>query len=326
MTNQTALITGIEGQDGSYLAEHLLGLGFDVTGICRPGGSDVNIRHISDQITLETFDISDSAALQAIVRRARPDQIYHLAGPTFLGDGDADAAVKFQVIVTSTFALLEAIVEMVPQSRFFFAGSSEMFGDTDESPQLETTSFRPRSAYGLAKVCSHEIVKYFRRHRDVWCCTGFLYNHESPRRQSRFVTRKITQAAARISRNEQQSLKLGDLSARRDWGYAPDYVVALSAMLKSTEPRDYVISTGKTHSVEELLDAAFSHVDLDYTNYVETDPSFVRKEPTHQLVGNPAAILSDLGWMAKTPFETIVHAMVDVDLQLPHEKASEKDT
>lgn len=325
MTKYSALITGIEGQDGSYLAEYLLREGLDVFGICRPGGSTLNIRHIRNQITLETLDISDTAALQEVVRRTKPDQVYHLAGPTFLGDGDTDAVHKFQAIVTSTFALLEAIAESVPHSRFFFAGSSEMFGDADETPQRETTAFRPRSAYGLAKVCSHQTVAYFRQHRNIWCCTGFLYNHESQRRPDRFVTRKITQAAALIRREERQSLTLGDLSAQRDWGYAPDYVEAMSAMLHAEEPKDYIISTGTTHSVKEFLEAAFTYVDLDYTRFVETNSNLVRKEPTHQLVGNPEAIHADLGWRAKTSFETMIRVMVDADLHPPTENDPGRD-
>lgn len=314
MIEKTAIITGIEGQDGSYLAEHLYQLGYRVYGTCRPNCPTGNIRHLPSAITLVPIDLADRLQFREMVASIRPNEVYHLAGPSFLGDGDTDAADKFQTIVSSTFSLLDAVAGQSPGTRFFFAGSSEMFGDALESPQSEETAFRPRSAYGLAKVCGHEAVDYFRRGKAVWCCTGFLYNHESPRRPPRFVTRKVTQAVARIKLGLQETLTLGNLSARRDWGYAPDYVGAMVAMLKAKEPRDYVISSGTTHSVADLVNVAFAHVGLNPLNHLETDPALNRPEPQFALAGNPALILRELGWSAQTSFGAMIRAMVDHDL------------
>jgi GDPmannose 4,6-dehydratase len=310
-----ALITGITGQDGSYLAELLMKDGVDVVGVARPGQSLRNIDRAKANLNLQYVDLCDAHAFQDLIARIKPDQLYHLAAPSFVASDPRDDQKIFEAIATGAQAILSAVVDGAPACRVFLAGSSEMFGAPKQAPQNEATAFQPRSIYGLAKVCAHQTLTYYRRRFGLFACTGFLYNHESPRRGDRFVTRKIAVSAARIARGLQETLQLGDLGARRDWGYAPDYVAAMQAMLQNEQAEDFVIATGQLHSVRDLVACAFARVDLDYQQYVVVDPSLVRAGEEVPLVGDAGAIKARLSWSATRVFGDIIDEMVDCELQ-----------
>jgi GDPmannose 4,6-dehydratase len=313
-----ALITGITGQDGSYLAEFLLEKGYDVHGMVRRSSSETfqRLHNCRDDLTLHTGDLLDQRSLVDVMRESRPHEIYNLAAMSFV------AASWNQPVLTAEFTgvgatrMLEAMRETVPEARFYQASSSEMFGQVLEVPQTETTPFYPRSPYGVAKAYGHFITVNYRESYDLFACSGILFNHESERRGLEFVTRKVTHAAASIKLGLTTELALGNLDAERDWGYAKDYVEGMWLMLQQDEPDDFVLATGETHSVRELVNIAFDHVGLDPDDHVKLDPKFLRPAEVEQLVGNPAKAREKLGWEPRTSFEELTRLMVDADLEL----------
>ena len=313
-----ALITGITGQDGSYLAELLLDKGYEVHGMVRRSSTETfqRLEQIRDDLVLHTGDLLDQSSLTDVLRECEPEEVYNLAAMSFV------AASWNQPVLTAEFSgvgvtrMLEAMREVVPEARFYQASSSEMFGKVLEVPQRETTPFYPRSPYGVAKVYGHFITVNYRESYDLHACSGILFNHESPRRGLEFVTRKVTHAAAAIKLGIQQELALGNLDAERDWGYAKDYVEAMWLMLQEDEPDDYVIATGEAHSVRELVDVAFDHAGLDPGQHVRTDPKFLRPAEVEHLVGDHSKATENLGWRPETSFESLVRLMVDADIEL----------
>jgi GDPmannose 4,6-dehydratase len=318
MTAKRALITGITGQDGSYLAELLLEKGYDVHGMVRRSSTETfqRLQGCRDDLTLHTGDLLDQRSLVDVMRACEPDEIYNLAAMSFV------AASWNQPVLTAEFSgvgatrMLEAMRETVPEARFYQASSSEMFGQVLEVPQVETTPFYPRSPYGVAKAYGHFITVNYRESYDLFACSGILFNHESPRRGLEFVTRKVTHAAAAIKLGLQTELALGNMDARRDWGYAKDYVEAMWLMLQQDEPEDYVIATNTTYSVQDLVDVAFDQVGLDPADYVRIDPKYLRPAEVEHLIGNPAKAKEKLGWEPRTTFDELVRLMVDSDLEL----------
>ncbi|HSM54694.1 MAG TPA: GDP-mannose 4,6-dehydratase [Candidatus Sulfomarinibacteraceae bacterium] len=314
----TALITGITGQDGSYLAEFLLEQGYEVVGMVRRT-STLNfhrISHIQDKIELVSGDMLDQISLVHILEEHRPDEVYNLAAQSFVQTSWVQPVFTGEVTALGVTRLLDAIRIVDPQIRFYQASSSEMFGKVREVPQKETTPFYPRSPYGVAKVYGHWITVNYRESYGMHCTSGILFNHESPRRGLEFVTRKITHHAAMIKLNMADELRLGNLDARRDWGFAPDYVRAMWLMLQSDNPEDYVIATGETHSVEDFLEAAFTHVDLDWRDYVVQDPRFMRPAEVDLLVGDASKAGEELGWEPSVSFNELVQTMVDADIKM----------
>lgn len=313
-----ALITGITGQDGSYLAEFLLEKGYDVVGMLRRS-STVNferIDHIQDDIELAQGDLIDGASMVHVLREHEPDEIYNLAAQSFVQTSFGQPVLTGEITALGVTRLLDAIRMVRPDAKFYQASSSEMFGKVTEVPQNETTSFHPRSPYGVAKAYGHWITVNYRESYDMFALSGMLFNHESPRRGLEFVTRKITHAVARISLGLQEELRLGNLDAERDWGFAGDYVVAMWQMLQLDSPKDYVISTGTTHSVREFCEIAFRHIGLDWEQYVTIDPKFYRPAEVDLLVGDSSAAEADFGWKPRTSFEELIHMMVEADLKL----------
>ena len=328
-----ALITGITGQDGSYLAEFLLDKGYEVHGIIRRASTFNTGRidhlykdpHINDvRLFLYYGDIADSSNLAKLLYRIQPDEIYHLASQSHVRVSFDIPEYTADVTGLSTIRILEAIRETGIKARFYQASSSEMFGKVQEIPQRETTPFYPRSPYGVAKVYSHWITVNYRESYDLFACCGILFNHESPRRGETFVTRKITRAVARIKAGQQKKLYLGNLDAKRDWGYAKEYVKAMWLMLQQDQPGDYVIATGETHSVREFLDQAFSHARLDWHDFVEIDPKYLRPAEVDLLVGDASKARRELGWEPSVTFNGLVQLMVDADMSLVHEKEHER--
>ncbi|HYI80938.1 MAG TPA: GDP-mannose 4,6-dehydratase [Thermoleophilaceae bacterium] len=317
-TPRRALITGITGQDGSYLAEFLLEKGYEVHGMVRRSSTETfqRLQGCRDDISLHTGDLLDQRSLVDVMRECQPHEIYNLAAMSFV------AASWNQPVLTAEFSgvgatrMLEAMREVAPEARFYQASSSEMFGQVLEVPQVETTPFYPRSPYGVAKVYGHFITVNYRESYDLYACSGILFNHESPRRGLEFVTRKVTHAAAAIKLGLQSELALGNLDAERDWGYAKDYVEAMWLMLQQDEPDDFVIATNETHSVRELVDIAFEQVGLDPGDYVRIDPKYLRPAEVEHLIGNPAKAKEKLGWEPRTSFEELVALMVESDLEL----------
>jgi len=313
-----ALITGITGQDGSYLAELLLQRGYEVHGMVRRASTETfqRLESIRDDIVLHTGDLLDQRSLGDVLRASRPYEVYNLAAMSFV------AASWNQPVLTAEFTgvgvtrMLEAVRETAPDVRLYQASSSEMFGKVLEVPQNERTPFYPRSPYGVAKAYGHFITVNYRESYGLHCCSGILFNHESPRRGLEFVTRKITHAAAAIRLGLQDRLLLGNLDAERDWGYARDYVEAMWLMLQQPEPDDYVISTGESHTVREVVEIAFQHLGLDPWDYVETDPRFLRPAEVERLVGDYSKARDQLGWEPKTSFDELIRLMVDADLEL----------
>ncbi len=312
-----ALITGITGQDGSYLADFLLEKGYQVYGMVRRS-STVNfdrIQHIQDQIELVQGDLLDQVSLIDILQEIQPDEVYNLAAQSFVPTSFKQPVLTGEFTALGVTRLLDAIRLVNPRIRFYQASSSEMFGKVQEVPQTEKTSFYPRSPYGVAKVYGHWITVNYRESYGLFACSGILFNHESPRRGLEFVTHKVTHGVARIKLGLQDSLHLGNLEARRDWGYAGDYVRAMWLMLQQDEPDDYVIATGKTHSVRELCEVAFGYAGLDYRDYVVVDSRFFRPAEVDLLVGDPAKAKAKLGWEQTISFEDLIHMMVDSDLE-----------
>lgn len=311
-----ALITGITGQDGSYLAELLLEKGYDVYGMVRRTSTVryERIRHIQDQLTLIQGDLGDQTSLNRAVSDIQPDEIYNLAAQSFVPTSWNQPAFTGDVTAIGVTRMLEALHTVKPDTRFYQASSSEMFGKVQAVPQTETTPFYPRSPYGVAKVYGHWITVNYRESYDTFAVSGILFNHESPRRGLEFVTRKVTYNVAKIKLGMSNELRIGNLDAQRDWGFAGDYVEAMWLMLQQDEPDDYVISTGETHSVERLLEVAFSCVDLNWQDYAVQDPKFMRPAEVDLLVGSPAKAEKHLGWKPKVSFEQLIQMMVESDL------------
>ena len=314
----TALITGVTGQDGSYLAEFLLDMGYKVVGMVRRS-STVNfqrIEHIQDRIELVPGDLLDQMSLVDALREHRPDQVYNLAAQSFVPTSWRQPVFTGEATALGVTRMLEAVHMVSPETRFYQASSSEMFGKVREVPQNEATPFYPRSPYGVAKVYGHWITINYRESYDLFACSGILFNHESPRRGLEFVTRKVTFGAARIKLGLAHELHLGNLDSRRDWGYAGDYVRAMWLMLQQDHPDDYVVGTGTTHSVRELCQAAFSCLDLDWEQHVVVDPKFYRPAEVDLLVSDPSKAREALGWEPKVNFEELIEMMVSADLDL----------
>lgn len=312
-TSRRALITGIAGQDGSYLAESLLADGYSVFGLVKndPETPRPHLSAIEDQITLDSVDLNDSSATCELIAEIAADEIYNLAAPSVVGASWSRPSETLAFLTGSVASLLEAIRIERPSARFFQATSSEIFRNTDQVPQSEATTPRPISPYGVGKLAGHGLVEAYRRHYGLHASSGILYNHESPRRPVDFVPSKIVDAAVRIKLGLQSELTLGDRTARRDWGYAPEYAEAMRAIVGHHTPGDYIVATGETHSVDELVNLAFAAVDLDPAEYVTTDPSFLRGEDEAQLVGDPSHIAKTVGWSAQTSFEELVKLMVE---------------
>ena len=312
-----ALITGITGQDGSYLAEFLLEKGYEVYGMIRRT-STVNfdrIQHLQDAIELVQADLLDQVSLINILDEVEPDEVYNLAAQSFVPTSFKQPVLTGEFTALGVTRLLDAIRLVNPKIRFYQASSSEMFGKVQEVPQTECTPFYPRSPYGVAKVYGHWITVNYRESYGLFACSGILFNHESPRRGLEFVTHKVTHGVARIKLGMEDTLRLGNLEARRDWGYAGDYVKAMWLMLQQEEPDDYVIATGETHSVRELCEVAFGAVGLDYNEYVVIDPQFFRPAEVDLLVGNPAKARQKLGWEPSVSFHQLICMMVEADLE-----------
>ena len=315
---ERALITGITGQDGSYLAEMLLAKGYDVIGMVRRS-STVNferIAHIQDQLRFAPGDLLDEVSMIEILRTYRPTEIYNLAAQSFVQTSFGQPVLTGETTALGVTRLLDAVRLVDPEIRFYQASSSEMFGKVQEVPQTETTPFHPRSPYGVAKVYGHWITVNYRESYGLHATSGILFNHESPRRGMEFVTRKISHAVARIKLGQAHELRLGNLDAKRDWGFAADYVDAMWRMLQRNKPEDYVICTGKTHSVREFCQLAFDHVGLSWQDHVVIDESFMRPAEVDLLVGDAAKAEADLNWTPRTSFGDLVRLMVDADLDL----------
>jgi len=316
--NRRALITGITGQDGSYLAELLLGKGYDVVGMVRRSSTVTfeRIAHLQDDMTLVPGDLLDEASLIDVLRTHRPDEVYNLAAQSFVQTSFGQPVLTGETTALGVTRLLDAIRIVDPDVRFYQASSSEMFGKVVEVPQSETTPLYPRSPYGVAKVYGHWITVNYRESYDLHATSGILFNHGSPRRGLEFVERKVTHGVARIKLGLDTELRLGNLEAQRDWGYAGDYVEAMWLMLQQDEPGDYVISSGMTHSVRELCELAFGHAGLDYEDHVVQDERYFRPAEVDLLVGDASKARKVLGWEPRTSFPDLVRMMVDADVEL----------
>lgn len=313
----TALITGVTGQDGSYLADFLLNQGYTVIGMVRRT-STINferIQHIQDRIELVQGDLLDQSSLMSILDEHRPEEVYNLAAQSFVPTSFTQPVLTGEFTALGVTRILEAIRLVNPKIRFYQASSSEMFGKVVEVPQRETTPFYPRSPYGVAKVYGHWITVNYRESYNMFCCSGILFNHESERRGLEFVTHKITDGVARIKLGLADELRLGNLESRRDWGYAGDYVRAMWLMLQQDAPDDYVIATGETHSVEEFVEEAFSYLDLEWREFVVQDPKFYRPAEVDLLVGDASKAGRKLGWEPTVDFRQLVRLMVDADMR-----------
>jgi GDPmannose 4,6-dehydratase len=312
-----ALITGITGQDGSYLAEFLLERGYDVHGMVRRASTEnfQRLTDIRDRITLHTGDLLDQRSLVDVLRACEPDEVYNLAAMSFVAASWAQPTLTAEFTGVGVTRLLEAIREVCPETRFYQASSSEMFGKVRETPQNEQTAFYPRSPYGVAKAYGHFITVNYRESYGLFACSGILFNHESPRRGLEFVTRRVAHGAASIKLGLTKTLTLGNLEARRDWGYAPEYVEAMWHMLQADEASDYVVGTGEDHSVNELVQIAFDQVGLDPSELVEVSPELFRPAEVDQLIADSAKARGELGWEPRTSFEELVRLMVDADLE-----------
>jgi GDPmannose 4,6-dehydratase len=313
-----ALITGITGQDGSYLAELLLDEGYEVHGMVRRASTEKmeRIEHLKERITLHQGDLLDQRSLVDTIRASKPDEIYNLAAMSFVAVSWIQPTLTAEFTGVGVTRMLEAMREAAPDARFYQASSSEMFGKVLEVPQTEETPFYPRSPYGVAKAYGHHITVNYRESYDMFATSGILFNHESERRGLEFVTRKITWHAAAIKLGQRSELALGNLDAKRDWGYAKDYVRAMYLMLQHDKPDDFVIATGKTNTVRECCEVAFDQVGLNYEDYVRIDPQFVRPAEVDLLIGDPSKAERELGWTPTTTFEELIRLMTDSDLKL----------
>jgi GDPmannose 4,6-dehydratase len=316
VSDRRALITGVTGQDGSYLAEYLLGQGYQVFGAVRrsSGVNHSRIAHLSGQIELVEADLLDQLSVISAVQRTQPHEIYNLAAQSFVPTSWEQPVLTAEFDAIGVARILEAIRFVDPSIRFYQASSSEMFGKVREVPQSETTPFHPRSPYGVAKVYGHFITINYRESYNLFACSGLLFNHESPRRGMEFVTRRIAHGVARIKRGLSTELRLGNLEARRDWGFAGDYVRAMWLMLQQDQPDDYVVATGEPHSVRDFVDAAFHHVGLSPQDYIRQDPALIRPAEVDLLVGDASKARKVLGWMPTVNFEGLVRMMVDAEL------------
>lgn len=312
----TALITGVTGQDGSYLAELLLAKGYRVAGVVRRTShhSYERIEHLLDRLQIVHADLLDQHSLTSVIADVKPDEVYNLAAQSYVPTSFSQPVLTGEFTALGVTRILEAIRLAHPGARFYQASSSEMFGKVTESPQDEGTAFHPRSPYGVAKVYGHWITVNYRESYGLYAASGILFNHESPRRGIEFVTRKVSDGVARIKLGLAKELRLGNLDARRDWGFAGDYVEAMWRMLQGDEPRDYVVGTGVTHSVRDLVDAAFRHAGLDWQDHVVSDPAFTRPAEVDLLQADARRVQADLGWSPTMPFADLVASMVDADL------------
>jgi GDPmannose 4,6-dehydratase len=317
MSNKRALITGISGQDGSYLAELLLEKGYDVTGLTRRTSSTNywRIESVLDRVTLVPGDLLDQLSLIRVLERVRPHEVYNLAAMSFVPASWDQPMLTGEFNSQGVTRVLEAIRAVDPGIRMYQASSSEMFGKVREVPQRETTPFHPRSPYGVSKVFAHYITVNYRESYNLFAVSGILFNHESPRRGLEFVTRKVTDGVARIRLGLAQELRLGNLEARRDWGFAGDYVRAMWQMLQQDEPDDYVIATGTSHSVQDLVESAFGHAGLDWQQYVKHDPALIRPAEVDHLIGDASKASAKLGWKPTVDFDGLIRMMVDADTQ-----------
>ncbi len=315
-----ALITGITGQDGSYLSELLLERGYEVHGIVRRVAFEDPVRRLArisgivDDLQLHSASLESYASIFSVMAGNHFDECYHLAAQSFVAESFADGFSTMNTNINGTHFVLEAIRQTNPDCRFYFAGSSEMFGKVAEVPQTETTRFHPRSPYGISKCAGFELTRNYREAYGMYCCSGILFNHESPRRGFEFVTRKISNGVARIKSGLADSISLGNLDARRDWGHAKDYVRAMYLMLQQEKPDDYVVATGKTNSVRQFCEYAFGHVGLNYEDYVRIDERFIRPAEVELLVGDASRAKEELGWQPTYDLEALVREMVEGDL------------
>jgi len=320
MKSRKALITGLTGQDGSYLAEHLLSLGYEVHGLVRrvaledPQRRFNRIAHLLDKLVLHPASLESYPSIFNVISREQFDECYHLAAQSFVAESFADGFSTMNTNINGTHYVLAALRELQPQCRFYFAGSSEMFGKAREVPQNEDTPFHPRSPYGISKVAGFELTRNYREAYDMFCVNGILFNHESPRRGFEFVSRKITSGVARIRNGSDKELRLGNLEARRDWGHAKDYIRAMRAMLQQKDPEDFVVASGQSHTVREFCELAFAEVGLDYRDYVVTDERFYRPAEVDSLVGDATRAREVLNWRPEYNFEQLVKDMVNNDL------------
>jgi GDPmannose 4,6-dehydratase len=317
MNQRRALITGVTGQDGSYIAEFLLDKGYEVFGMTRRASTEnvERIAHLVDKLTLLQGDLLDPPSLDAALREARPTEVYNLAAQSFVPTSWNQPVLTAEFTAVGVTRMLEAIRAVDPSIRFYQASSSEMFGKVREVPQTEMTPFHPRSPYGVAKVYGHYITVNYRESYDLYAVSGILFNHESPRRGLEFVTRKISDGVARIKHGLSDELRLGNLDAERDWGFAGDYVEAMWMMLQQDEASDYVVATGEPHSVREFVELAFERAGLDWEQHVVLDPQFLRPAEVDQLIGDSSKARSQLGWEPRTSFRELVERMVDADLE-----------
>jgi len=322
LANPIALITGITGQDGSYLAEFLLDKGYDVHGIVRRIALEDQehrmgrVRHLVDRLQLHPASMESYPSIYNVVKTVQPDEVYHLAAQSFVEISFQDAFSTLNTNINGTHYVLAALHDLKPDCRFYFAGSSEMFGKVAEVPQKETTRFHPRSPYGISKVAGYDLTRNYREAYNLHASSGILFNHESPRRGFEFSTRKITSHVARIKLKQTDHVTMGNLDSKRDWGHAREYVRAMWLMLQQPEPDDYVIATGETHSVREFVEIAFSHVGLDYEEYVQMDPRFLRPAEVELLIGDANKAKEKLGWSYDVSFKDLVIEMVEADLKL----------
>jgi GDPmannose 4,6-dehydratase len=319
--SRRALITGITGQDGSYLSELLLGEGYEVHGIVRrvaiedPGHRLWRIRHIVDKLILHAASMESFASIFNVVDKVKPDECYHLSAQSFVSYSFEDEFSTVNTNINGTHYMLAAIKDRAPHCRFYFAASSEMFGNAKESPQNENTPFHPRSAYGISKVAGFDLTRNYREAYGLYALSGILFNHESPRRGFEFVTRKVTSTVAKIKAGLAGKLRLGNLEAKRDWGYARDYVQAMWLMLKQDEPEDYVIASGETHSIQELVELAFRYANLEWKDYVVIDQDLYRPAEIYELRGDFSKAREKFGWRPKVTFKELIQRMVDADLE-----------